>query len=170
MSNAVVMRSTNGFTWATSSTAQSNTWTGIADNGTRLVAVSSGGTNRVQTSTDGITWVVGTASAASAWTSIVYCPANGNFPGTFFAADTGANVMWSTNGISWSSTVGGGGVAWPAGTRLALVRSGDMIRPAIVCSDRISIITYDNGANYYRHYYYVPEQMTGYLYTPGIFS
>jgi hypothetical protein len=103
--------STDGITWATSTTLpEARTWkfpTWGAKNS--LYVIVALGNNRVASSTDGITWTLGTLPGARNWGGLAY--GNGNYVVTTVANALGAV---STNGTTWANTT------LPASTRWRL--------------------------------------------------
>lgn len=116
-----VLKSTDGGqTWALKTAAASNTWTAIAYNGTRLVAVSSDGANRVMYSDDeGETWTSASAAAANDWSSVVWAPSASKFVAVAPAASN--QVMHSADGVTWT------GVTVTSAAWLAVTASDTLI-------------------------------------------
>jgi hypothetical protein len=98
-----ILTSPDGQTWTLRSTPEANSWTGVAFNGTTLVAVAStGATFQVATSTDGITWTGRTASEANAWQDVCWIGGSINL---FVAVSQGGThrAMTSPDGITWTN-------------------------------------------------------------------
>lgn len=108
----VLTSADDGLTWTARTAAASGSWTGLAFDGTTVVAVAATGATRVMTSTDfGHTWTGHAAAAANDWSSVTYAA----FLGMFIAvSQSGASqVMTSTNsGASWTSRSASSVKAW----------------------------------------------------------
>lgn len=88
----------------------SNSWTGVASNGTIFVAVAqSGSASFVATSTTGSVWTSRTPAAALAWQSV--CWGNGLFVAVA-SSGTGNRVMTSPDGITWTSRTSAADISW----------------------------------------------------------
>jgi hypothetical protein len=108
----VLTSADHGLTWTARTAAAANDWTGLAYNGTTVVAVSNNGANRVMVSTDdGHTWTGKTAAEANDWTSVTYA----SFLGMFIAVSQSGvhRVMTSVNsGATWSTRTAASANLW----------------------------------------------------------
>jgi hypothetical protein len=143
--------------WTTRTAPESNSWRGIAESSTRLVAVANSGTNRIMTSTDGVTWASVTGVTAANYTGVAYSPELNLFvatsvgtvvtssDGLTWTAISGANnnitwyselgmfmgdMMYSFNGINWFSNIVTHGSGGGGGTHCPLTHHNRMICPS----------------------------------------
>ena len=102
---------TTGLVWTKRTAAQVNNWRGVAYNGTTVVAVASGGANRVMTSTNGgATWSTQSASEANAWQSVCWAASLGLFVAV---ASSGTHrVMTSADGVTWANQTAAAALGW----------------------------------------------------------
>lgn len=109
----VITSGDNGATWTSRTASEANDWTGLAYDGTTVVAVAWNGIHRVMTSTDdGHTWTNRTAAAVKQWTSVTWSPAASLFIAVELSAGITNQVMTSPDGITWTSRNGSSGQVW----------------------------------------------------------
>ena len=100
-----VMYSADGISWIAANQATGYNWLSVTYGNGTFVAVGNG-TDRAMYSADGIGWSAATVTSASTWQSVTY----GGTPGVdgkfvavaFNTSSTVNQVMYSTNGSSWS--------------------------------------------------------------------
>lgn len=102
-----VMTSPDAETWTLRTTANSNTWTGIAYGAGVFVIVAQFGANRCESSPDGITWTTRAITGGSAYVDVIFAE------GLFVAL--GGVISTSPDGITWTSRGAG-----PVGSKTAL--------------------------------------------------
>lgn len=92
-----------GISWIFGGLAQNNAMRDVVwCSGLNLfAAVSSGGTNRVQTSTDGVSWTVRTAAGANSWECMSYSPSLNRICAFATSATPVQQCMTSTDGTTW---------------------------------------------------------------------
>lgn len=90
--------------WNIRSSVQNNTWMSVCYSPQRnlFVAVSTDGTNRVQTSTNGTEWVARSPPTNRQWVSVCWADTLGLFV-AIGAGGTGDQVMTSPDGINWTT-------------------------------------------------------------------
>lgn len=111
----MVMRSTDGITWANQTTPVSNAWTSVCFGDGIFVAVSNTGTgDRVMTSTDGITWTSRVSASDKGWSSVAY--GNGLFVAVAFSSADINRVMTSPDGVTWTLRAAAASLGWSAVT------------------------------------------------------
>ncbi len=127
--NGLVYTSPDGLTWTKRTAAAANNWRGVAFNGSRLAAVSSGGASRVMTSDNlGVTWTSRSASEANGWQSVTWADGLGLFVAV---ANSGTHrVMTSADGITWANQTAAAarlyvGVCWSVDLSLLCAVSSD---------------------------------------------
>jgi hypothetical protein len=100
---SIVQTSTDGITFATSSSASTRSWKAVTYGNGLYVAVASDGTisNSVMTSPDGTTWTSRTSTLTNLW-SVTY--GSGLFVAVSGDTST-SNVMTSPDGINWTTRV-----------------------------------------------------------------
>jgi hypothetical protein len=101
-----VMTSPDGATWTSQTSAADLTWQSVTYGNGLFVAVANDslGVALVMTSPDGINWTSRTTGSPTTWTSVTY----GN--GLYVAVSTsGINIMYSSDGISWTKPFSSGG-------------------------------------------------------------
>jgi hypothetical protein len=88
-----IRTSPDGITWTTRSASGTESWVGIASNGSLAVAIGDGGA--IFTSPDGVTWTSRTNTAGVVMTGIAW-------NGSLFVAVGGAAIQTSPDGITWT--------------------------------------------------------------------
>jgi hypothetical protein len=90
--------------WYAANSAEANSWRGVKYGNGLYVAVADTGTNRVMTSPDAINWTARPAFTGN-YKSITY-------GGGYFVAVAVDIVIYSSNGIGWSSNVVPSNISW----------------------------------------------------------
>ena len=95
-----VMHSDDGINWSATS-INSSSWMSVTYGGDKFVSV---GTNSIMYSTDGVFWS-NAAAVSGNWYSVTY--GNGKFVAVSeYSSSAGQQVMYSSNGISWTTVNG----------------------------------------------------------------
>lgn len=107
----LVYTSPDGLIWTKQTAAAANNWRGVAYDGSRIVAVSSTGANRVMTSDNlGVTWASQSAAEANQWQSVTWADGLSLFVAV---ANSGTHrVMTSADGASWSTQTAAAAIGW----------------------------------------------------------
>ncbi|MFN8125874.1 MAG: hypothetical protein U0R64_05130 [Candidatus Nanopelagicales bacterium] len=98
----VMISDDNGVNWTANDSGVSGNWSAAANDGTTIVAVADGGTNRVMTSTNGVDWTARTAAVDLSWNDVA--SGSGTFVAVALDGTFDQQIMTSTNsGASWTS-------------------------------------------------------------------